>query len=223
MLGLGALDQRELELGARVGAVLHRAQRVGDQVEQPDDGRRADAAGLLGEPVVLLGGHAQLLGHLAERLDDHQPAQMRLQIAEEAADVAAGLRQPGGGQQRRAGVAGVDRVHGAEEQVGVGRAEHREDVVERDRGAGVGDELLERPERVAERARSPSGRSARTPRRGSRSTPGRPRGAGRRRSGPASGARSRTGGSGRPPSAAPCSPPSWRARRSCAAAAPPAS
>ena len=46
----GALEQSELELGARVGAVLHGAQGRGHEIEQLHDGGRPDAARLLGEP-----------------------------------------------------------------------------------------------------------------------------------------------------------------------------
>ena len=46
------------------------------------------------------------------------------------ADVAARVGQPRGGEQRGAGVAGGDRVDRAEQQVGVGDAEHREHVLE---------------------------------------------------------------------------------------------
>ena len=127
------------------------------------------------------------------------------------------------GQQRRARVAGRDRVDRAEQQVGVGGAEHREHVGELDRGARVGEQLLQRPQRVAERAGRRAGdqrarlvgdrdllRVGRAPQH--RGDLGRP-----------SGGRSRSGGSGRRPSAGPCWPRSWRARRSCAAAAPRAS
>ena len=50
----------------------------------------------------------------------------------------------------RGRVAGGQGVGGAEEQVGVGRAEHLDDVVGRDLLAAEGDELVERAEGVAE-------------------------------------------------------------------------
>ena len=55
--------------------------------------------------------------------------------------------EPGGAR-----VAGGHGVEGLEEQVGVGDAEHGEDVLGGDVGARVGHELLERAQRVAERA-----------------------------------------------------------------------
>ena len=222
-VGRGGLDERELELGAGVGAVLHRAQGGGDQLEQADDLGAADALGLLGQALVLLGRDAQLGRHLAEHLHDHQPAGVGLEVGEEAAEVAAGLGEPGGGEQRGARVAGGDRVDGAEQQVGVRGAEHREHVVQGDRRARVREQLLERAERVAERAGRRAGDQRDRLVGDRRSTPRRPRGAGRPRSGSPTGARSRTGGSGPRPSAGPCWPRSSRARRSCAAAAPRAS
>ena len=100
----------------------------------------------------MLGGQRQLGGHLAQHLDDHQPAQVRLEVAEEAADIAPGGGQPGGGVERGASVAVRDGIDGGEQQVGVGGAEHGEHVVEPDLRARVGDQLLERAERVAEGA-----------------------------------------------------------------------
>ena len=222
--GSARLHERELELGAGVGAVLERAQRGGDQLQQAHDVAGRDRLRLRDEPLVLLGRDAQLGRQLAERLHDHQRARVRLEVAEEAAEVAARVGQPRGGEQRRARVAGGDGVDGAEHEVGVGGAEHRQHVLERDAAARVGDELLERAERVAERAGGASARPARSPRRRDLDLlrGRRPCGA-RRRSAARSAARSRTGGSGPRPSAGPCSPRSWRARRSCAAAAPRAS
>ena len=92
------------------------------------------------------------MGHLAQRLHDEQVARVGLEVLEELGDVAAGVGEPGGGEPGGAGVAGGDGVEGLEEQIDVGDAEHGEDVVGRDVGAGVGDELLERAERVAEGA-----------------------------------------------------------------------
>ena len=77
---------------------------------------------------------------------------MGLEVLEELGDVAAGVGQSRGGEPRGARIAGGDGVEGLEEQVDVGDAEDGEDVVGRDVGARVGDELLERAERVAERA-----------------------------------------------------------------------
>ena len=72
-------------------------------------------------------------GHLAERLDDHQRARVRLEVAEEAAEVAAGVGEPWRRPSSAArGVAGGDRVDRAEHEVGVGGAEHGEHVLERD-------------------------------------------------------------------------------------------
>ena len=58
--------------------------------------------------------------------------------------------------QSTPGVACGDRVHRSLEQARVGHAEHGEHVLERDLAAAVGDELLERAERVA---KAPRGRA----------------------------------------------------------------
>ena len=64
------------------------------------DGGRRDAAGLLGEALVGVGGQAQL-GRDARRsvCTTISAAQVRLEVGEEAADVAAGLGEAGGGAQ----------------------------------------------------------------------------------------------------------------------------
>ena len=51
----------------------------------------------------------------------------------------------------------MSRLERPEQQVGLGHAEHGEDVLGRDAATAVGDELLERAERVAERARRVAG------------------------------------------------------------------
>ena len=78
---------------------------------------------------------------------------MVLEVADDPERVAPGLKQLGAGEQRRPRIRGGDRVKRREEQVGVGDAEDGEHVLGRDLVARVGDELLERPERIAKRAR----------------------------------------------------------------------
>ena len=148
----GGLDQGRLQARARVGPVLDRAQGLGQEVEQAHEARTRDAPGLLGEALVAVGGQPQLVRDLPQRLHDEQVARVGLEVLEELGDVAARVGQARGGEPRGAGIAGGDGVEGLEEQVDVGDAEHGEDVVGRDVGARVGDELLERAERVAERA-----------------------------------------------------------------------
>ena len=167
---LGRLDQRQLELGAGVRAVLHRAQRGGDQVEQPHDVGRGDAVGLLGQALVLLRRDRQLGRHLAERARDQQRAGVRLEVARRSARCRArtrpAARRRAAPPARRPAATASTR---AEQQVRVGRAQHGQHVLQRDRRARVGDAAA--PACPARRGTSPwpSGRSARTPRRGSRS------------------------------------------------------
>ena len=75
---------------------------------------------------------------------------MRKEVAAELGDVAAGAREALAGLQGGAPVAFGDRVGGGEDQGCVGNAKDGEDVVGLDPLAAVGDELVERAERVAE-------------------------------------------------------------------------
>ena len=104
------------------------------------------------EAIGVLGRDRERLGDLAERLHDEQVAQVRRQVAHELREVAARVRQPLHRQQRGARVALGDRLGRVEDQLGVRHAEDVADVVELDVLAAVGDELLERAERVAEAA-----------------------------------------------------------------------
>ena len=134
-LGRGGLDQRELELRARVGAGLQRLERAGEQVEQAHDLGATRARRLLGQALVALGSHAQLRRHLAERLHDQQLARVRLEVAQELPGVATGPAQPRDRAERGGGVARGDRIHGLEQQLGVGHAQHGEHAVQLDRAA----------------------------------------------------------------------------------------
>ena len=100
-------------------------------------------------------------------------------------------------EERRPRIAVGQRLAGREHQLGVGHAEDLEHVVELHLGAAVGHELLERPERVAEAAGGRARQHAH--RRVGDLDPllGRHPLASRRRSARATGAGSRSGGSGR--------------------------
>ena len=222
-LGRRGLHQRELEPGPRVRAVLHRAHRGAEQLEQPHEVRRLDALRLVGQPRVPLGRHAQLRGNGAERAHDEQLTSVRLDVAHPGDEIATGGGERRGDPQRDPGVVRRDGVERAEQQVVVDRAEHRLHVADRDGRPRVGDELLERAERVAE---GPGGVPREQRQRVGRDLDAllRPRrAAAPTRAAPRSAGRSRSGGSGRRRSAAPSAPRSWRARRSFPAAAPRAS
>ena len=148
----GRLHDRQLELGARLGAGLDGLERLGEQLEHAHDGGGRHACRLIAERGVELGRHGQLRGNGPERLDDEQLAGAGLEVAQERAGVAAALDAALDGEHRASRVAGGDRVEGLREQLGVHHAEHREHVGQRDLLAAVGDELLERAERVAEAA-----------------------------------------------------------------------
>ena len=223
-LGRGRLDQHQLELDPRLGAVGGRLERGRDEVEQPDRVGGGQRGGLLGQADVALRGDPQLGRYVAQHLHREQLATMDLEVAQQLAGVPAGVGQARRGPQRPSGVARDDRVDRLEQLLGVGHAEHGEHVGRLDRPpAGVG-------ERAARACRARRG-SFRW--RGARSAPPHPSGSrsplSRRpaaaRSPPArrSAGRSRTGGSDRPRSGAPSGPRWWPARRSSAGAAPRAS
>ncbi len=148
----GGLDQRELEAGALVGAGAHALERLGQQLEQSHDGAVRNTGGLLEQAAVGLGREGQLGRQLPERLDDQQLACAGLQARRERGGVTAGFGALGQSEQRRACVAGGDGVERPLEQLRVRYPEHRQHVFERDRAAAVGEQLLERAERIPKAA-----------------------------------------------------------------------
>ena len=137
---------------ARVGAILDRAQRDGQQVEQPHEVGLGDPLRLRGEPLVALGSHPQLVRDTAERTHDEQFARVDFEVAGGNREVAPCLREPCRSFQRAARVVGGHRIQRAEQHVLVSHAEYRQDIGGCDLITGVGDELLERAERVTERS-----------------------------------------------------------------------
>ena len=202
---------------------LTAASAVGEEVDRAQDLALREPLGLRGEAVAVLGRDGERVGHVAERLHHEQVAQVGGEVAHELGEVASRLGQPLHAEQRLLGVARGQRLAGGEHHLRVRDSEDVEHVVELDLLAAVGHELLERAERVAERAGRGAGEHA-------------DRGVGdldlllgghaphaRPRSARARGAGSRSGGSGRRSWPAPCAPRSSRARRPRAAAAPRAS
>jgi hypothetical protein len=94
---------------------------------------------------------------VAERLHHEEVAQMGRQVAHELREVAPRLGQRLHREQRRPRVAVGQRLAGGEHELGVRHAEDLEHVVELHLVSAVRHELLERPERVAERARGRAG------------------------------------------------------------------
>ena len=151
-LRLGRLQQRHLELDARLAAVLDRGDRRREEVDRAQDLALREALGLSRQAVGVLGRDGERVGHVAERLHHEQVAQVRGEVAHELREVAPGLGQRLHRQERRARVAVGERLARGEHQLGVRHAEDLEHVVELHLVAAVGDELLERAERVAEGA-----------------------------------------------------------------------
>ena len=151
-VGAGRAKQRQLDGHPRLVPLANRRDRVGEDVDRADERDLAEPSGLIGEPALVLGDEEEVIGDLAEGADHEQLAEVGDQIGRESRRVTAAAGKGGDDLQRGAPVLGRDRVGGAEEQLGIGDAEHCEHVVGRDLVAAVGDELIEGPERVAEAA-----------------------------------------------------------------------
>ena len=147
------LDQDKLELDPGLGAVRGRLEGIGDEVEQADRVGLREGAGLVGQTLISIQGDSQLRRHVAENLNGQQLAGVGLEIPQDLTGVTAGLGQAGSGAQRLGGISLRDRLHGLEQLLGVGDAEHGEHVGGLDPlVARVRHELLEGAQRVAEAA-----------------------------------------------------------------------
>ncbi len=124
----GGLDEHQLQLDPRLGAVGGRLQSGGDEVQQAHDVGAGQRLGLGEQPLVALGGDAELLGHLLEHLDRQQLAAVDLEVAQDLTRVAAGGAELGRAAQGGGGVVGDDRVQRLEQLLGVGHAQHGQDV-----------------------------------------------------------------------------------------------
>ena len=159
------LHERQLERQARVAALPHVVDRDVQQVDQPDDGRRAELVRLLAQPLARLVGDRQRLGHLARVLDEHQVPQVLEQVEHEPAEILALLGELLEEDERAGRVAVDDEVAEPEQHLLLDRAEQLEHVLHGDRAAGRGRELVERRDRVAERAARRPRDERRAPRR----------------------------------------------------------
>ncbi len=150
--GVGGLHQRELEHRALVGAVAGGGHRLGEQLQQAGGLVAPDAAGLIVEQPVAVGGEPHLRRDAAEDAADEQVARMALDLAGVGPEVAAVRGDVLHHAERVRRAPGDDGVDGTEDLGVVTDAEHGDGVLLGDRRARIGDELLERAERVAERA-----------------------------------------------------------------------
>ena len=91
-LGLGGLHERELELGARVGAGPHGLQRRAEQLEQPHRGAGPDALRPARQARVELGCQRELGGDLAEGRTTSSSRARTSRSRGERTGVAAALR-----------------------------------------------------------------------------------------------------------------------------------
>ena len=146
------LDERELERQARVAALAHVVDGDREQVDQAEHGRLGQLVRLLAEALARLLGDGQRLRNVADVLHEQELAEMLDQLGDEPADVLALLGELLDLDERAGRVAVDDRVAEAEERVLLDPADELEHVLDRDRAAGRGGELVERRDGVAERA-----------------------------------------------------------------------
>ena len=137
------LHERELERQARVAALAHVLHGHGQQVDEPEHGRRRQLVRLLAQSVTGLLGHRQRLGHLAEMLDEHEVTQVLEQVGDEPSEVLAVLGELLEVCERPRRVAVDDEVADPEQRLLLDCAEHLEHVLDGDLRAGRRRELVE--------------------------------------------------------------------------------
>ncbi len=145
-------QQRQVKSHPRLIPLANRSERRSDRVDCAHQGEIGELGGALAQALRVRDGERDRVGHVVERAHDHEGPQMGQQVAAELRDVAPGGAQALAGLQDGSRVARGDRVGGGKNQLGVGNTEHSEHVVGGDLLAAVGDELVERAERVAEAA-----------------------------------------------------------------------
>src|SRR6185437_16822699 len=99
----GGLDQNELQLDPRLGAVRRRLERSGDKVKESDGVRLREGLRLLPQAPVALRGDAQLVRDLMEDLHGEQLARVYLEVAKHLAGIAARFGERHGGAQGASG------------------------------------------------------------------------------------------------------------------------
>ncbi len=119
----GRLHQRQLQRQARVAAGAHVADRLAEQVAEPEHGRLGQLVRLLQQTPARLLGHRQRLGHLVHLLHEHQVAQVLEQVADQAAQILPLAGQLFDEDERLGGVRGDDEVEQAEEGILLDRAQ----------------------------------------------------------------------------------------------------
>ena len=153
-VGAGArhLHERKLERQPRIGALARVLDRDGEQVAEPQHGRRRQLVRLLAQPLARLVGDRERVGHVAHVLDEQQVAQVLEQVGDEPAEILALLGELLQEDERAGRVAVDDRVAEAEERVLLDRAEQLQHGLDVDRVPGRRGELVEGRDGVAERA-----------------------------------------------------------------------
>ena len=148
----GGAQQRQLHGHPGLVALADCGDRRRELVDGSEQRHLAEAVGLLGDPGLVLGDDEEVIGDLAERGDHQELAQVSHEVGREPGGIVTGAGERGADPQGRGAVAGGDRLGGAEQELGIGDAEHGEDIVGRDLVAAVGHELIEGAERIPEAA-----------------------------------------------------------------------
>ena len=146
------LHERELEREPWVAALAHVLDRDGEQVDQPEHGRLRELVRLLAQELLRLLGDRERLGHVAHVLDEQEVPQVLEQVGHEAAEVLPLLGELLDEDERAGRVAVDDHVAEPEQRVLLDRADELEDGLRVDRAVRRRRELVERRDRVAERA-----------------------------------------------------------------------
>ncbi len=148
----GHLDQRQLQLQSGIGPLPDGPQGLAQEVDEGHGARRRDPAGLAAQRVQLLLGQGDAGRHVVGVLDHVEVAQVAEQILHELAVVGRPLAQPLHEEQGPSCVVLVNEIDDLEQQVVLDDAQDVESLLQRDLAAGVGGQLVEDADGVAEAA-----------------------------------------------------------------------
>ena len=146
------LDKRELQRQPGVGALAHVVDGYGEKVDETEHRRLRELVRLLAEALARLLGDRQRVRHVAHVLDEQQVAKVLEEVGDEASEILPLLGQLLHEYERAGGVAVDDRVAEPEQRVLLDRAEKLQHRLDGDPALGRCRELVERRDRVPERA-----------------------------------------------------------------------
>ena len=151
------LDDRQLERKPGVSSLAHVLDRDCEEIDESQHCRLGQLVCLLSQQLLRLFGHRQRLGHVTHVLDEQQMTQVLEEVRDQASEVLSLLGQLLDEDQRPGGVAIDDHVADAQKRLLLDCADELEHGLGVDRTVGRGGELIERRDRVAERATRAAG------------------------------------------------------------------